>query len=188
MPQQQQQQQQREGFFSLIPARNVFFLVSNLADIVALTVKPVIRYGGGSRSVGKPGLYTLLGMIAYAGTMESPELLFYVKAWVIFVLYRRVRCDPRQHTGFQGWPVLTDWIIKNDKFAFAAEPFLVYLAGMYLEPICEPMARLLMWASFALAFEFFVNTSLARRRKEAAHNAVVEMEITQREMHEVIAR
>jgi hypothetical protein len=171
-----------------IGTRQTFQYVHFFADAYAMCFLPFIRYGMGKRGIGAAGVFSLLIMLLYAGSTGSPDMLIYIKAWIIFAVYRRLRHDRHQHTNFPGWPMLTDWLIKSDRFARAAEAVLVYVIGTYVYGWSEPVGRFVAWGALPLAVKCFIYFAAYERQKEGAHNAIVQMEITQTRLGGVRAR
>jgi hypothetical protein len=155
-----------------------------LANAYAACLLPFIRHGMGTRGIGAAGFFAWLLMLAYAGHTASPEMLIYIKAWFVFAVYRRIRADRRQLTGYQGWPLLTGWLIRSDRLARAVEAVLVYLIGSHLCQWSESVGRFIACGAYALAAKLYIETAIQRQHQEAAHNAVVQMEIMQARMEE----
>ena len=154
-----------------------------LANTYAVCVLPFLRKNMGIRAIGTPGFFAWLAMLLYAGHTGSPEMLLYIKAWFACVLYHRfIRPDRRQDTGFQGWPILTDWLIKRDTPARALEAVLVYLIGWQLCAWSESVGQFVAYASYALTVKLFVQSAVQRQENEDTHNAIVRMQIMQERM------
>ena len=48
------------------------------------------------------------------------------------VAVQRLTADPRQHSQYQGWPVFTGWLAKDDLLARLGEAVFVWVAGICL--------------------------------------------------------
>jgi hypothetical protein len=179
--------QQPDGSFP-IGTRQTFQYSHFFADAYVMCFLPFLRYGMGKRGIGAAGFFALIIMLLYAGTTGSDDMLMYIKAWFIFAVYRRLRYDKRQHTNFPGWPLLTDWIIKSDRLALAAEAVLVYVIGTYLYDWSEPVGQFVAWGALPLALKCFIYFAAYERQKEGAHNAIVQMQITQSRLTDVRQR
>ena len=165
-----------------IGARQSFNYLHFFVDAYAMCFFPFIRYGMGKRGIGAAGFFALIIMLLYAGSTGSDDMLLYIKAWCIFAVYRRLRHDRQQHTNYPGWPLLTDWLIKSDRFARVGEAGLVYVIGTYLYEWSAPVGQFVAWGALPLAIKCFIYFAAYERQTEAAHNAIVQMKITQSRM------
>jgi hypothetical protein len=179
-------QQTQPGF--QIGPRQTFQYSHFFVDAYAMCFYPFIRYGMGKRGIGAAGFFALIIMLLYAGSTRSEGMLIYMKAWCIFAVYRRIRHDNNQHTNFPGWPLLTDWLIKSDRFARAAEAVLVYVIGTYISDWSDPVGLFVAWGALPLAIKCFIYFAAYERQTEAAHNAIVQMQIVQSRMGDVRER
>ena len=106
-------------------------------------------------------------------------MLTYLQAWIVFAIYRKLRADPTQHTQFRGWPLLTHAWVRSDNAAYAIEAVLVFAIGCCLYGWSPAVGQFVIYGSFALAISCVLESAYIARRKEATHDAIVEMEFTQ---------
>jgi hypothetical protein len=180
MPRQQQQQESS----MLIDMRTSFNLLNFLADAHTASIRPFTRSGMGTRGIGAPGFWAMLLILAYAGFANAPEMILYFWAWLAMVVYRRITADRRQHTDFQGWVWMFDWCLKDELKAHLLEAVSMWAIGGFLCGFSEPLGQFVMLGAVSFGVKYAINAATVARRREAAHNARIEMETMQRQFED----
>jgi hypothetical protein len=163
-------------------------LIYWLASALTMTVLPIIREGFGKHGLGLPALLAWPLIWGYAGLADAPEMMLYFAVWAAFSVYRRFTYDPIQATQYQGYPLLTGWLFRNEMTARLAEAALVWIAGGILSRLSAALGQFLSFAAYALFIKHMLEGALIERQKEAAHDALVTMQIQQERMEEVTRR
>jgi hypothetical protein len=178
--------QQPEPF--LPDMRSSANLIYWLVSAFGMTVLPFVRQGFGKHGIGLPGLLAGAIIWLYAGLADAPEMLTYFVVWAAFCIYRRMTHDPRQHTQYQGYPLLTGWLFKSEMTARLAEAGLVWIAGGILSGLSPALGQFLSFGAYALSLKYMLDGAVIERQKEAAHDAITTMKIQQERMEEVTRR
>jgi|SRR5271166_497525 len=180
MPPQQQQEPSM-----LVDMRTSFNIANFLADTHSACIRPFTRTGMGARGLGAPGFFAGILILAYAGFADAPDMLLYFQAWLIMAVYRQIfSVDKRQHTQFQGFVWAFDWAIKNELNARLLEAGSMWIIGGALSGFSEAVGRFVSAGVFSLGLKYLIDASTVQRRKEAAHNARIEMEAMQRRLEQ----
>ena len=141
----------------------------------------------GTCGLGKPAGFALLAMFFITGATRSVAMLYYIKLWVIFAIYRRLTADKSVHTDTPGYPILTAFI-RHDYLAYVAEALLVAVIGHCLSGWSPVVGKFLMGCSFALWMELLIAMAVTEQQKRAAHNANAYMNHMQQQMNKIKTR
>lgn len=167
--------QQKEDKYEL-SNRDAFSILYFWVTVYAMALLPFLRRGMGRRGIGWAGLFALVVIVFYAGHTRSPEMVTYLWAWFAAVFLQRLMCDRRQNSQYQGWPVFTGWLVKDELHARLGEAVLAFIVGTCLFSWSEAVGRFVVWGSLALVIKYVVEAAYIAREQEALEDAVKEME------------
>jgi len=167
------QQERQDGMFSDRDTFNILYFALNA---YAMALLPFLRRGMGRRGIGLPGLFALVIIVFYGGQTRSAEMTAYFWAWLTAVFVQRLTIDRRQHSLYQGWPVFTGWLAKDEMHARLGEVVLVFIVGTCLGSWSEAVGHFVTWGSVALMFKYGIEAVYFAREKEAFEDARIEME------------
>jgi hypothetical protein len=168
------QQKQQQSF--LVDMRASFNIVNFLADIHTAAIRPWTRSGMGTRGMGAAGLFAGVLILGYAGFAEAPEMITYFWAWLAMVVYRRITADKREHTHYQGRVWLFHWCLKDELNARLMEAGTMWILGGVLAGVSEALGQFVVAGLFSFGLKYVIDAATVERRREAAHNARIEME------------
>src|SRR4051794_37286901 len=132
MPRQQQQRSIPDD------VRQGFNIVSWLLYSWSMAYLPFLRIGFGVRGMEGYSFWAMVIILAYGTLGNSPAMVWgYLPAWVLMVLWKKIRADPIQESSYQGWPLLTGWMIPDEYLARCAEAGLMILLGALLSRVDE---------------------------------------------------
>ena len=159
-----------------------------LADIHMAAILPWTRSGMGTRGMGWPGFWAMLGIPLYAGLAEAPEMLAYWHVWMAMVIYRRLTADSWQHPQYQGRAWMFHWCMKRELDARLMEAGTMPLIGGILCGISEPIGLFVTAGFFSFGFRYVVDVAAHARRQEAVARARIEQEAMQAYVEEDMRR
>lgn len=175
------QQQQRESSW-LDDARTGFNLATFGADVLNACFQPFTRSGMGTGGLGMAGVGALLLILIYAGLANAPDMLIYWYAWLGMVIYRRITADKSQHTKFHGCVWMFDWCTQHEMTARLLEAAAMPLLGSMIGRFSEPVGLFITFGVFSFGYRYAIDQATVARRRDAGHNARIEMEAMQRQM------
>jgi hypothetical protein len=155
------------GAIDLVRSTN---LTTLLGSIHWACVMPVSHKGSGTHSYATTGLPAMLLMIVYGAGMPCPMLLNFVPIWLGFVLYRRIRADPKQNSRFRGW------FFRNSFFWQLAEPVFFLALGYVLYQFDKPLGNFVMMLFLSISTVLAIESVSMAERLRKIRDAQVEME------------
>lgn len=184
---QNQEQQQQGGFTPFQDARKGASLIIGAAQVAAAPLEPILRKRFGSRYFGVPSALALvvvpMWMFFWPG--ESPVGIWAL--WILFVLMQlRARLESARmmargdvvHTRYNGWPRLAKIFKRMDeqKIKAGLEPLVVFLAGIFLMKLSQPLGSYLMVAAFSLGLTHSVIESVERAKALELNDSFLEQQ------------
>jgi hypothetical protein len=156
--------------------RDQFSMLYFAVTAYAMTLLTFLRCGMGRRGIDRAGLFALGIIILYAGHTRSAEMMTYFWAWLAAVFVQRLMCDRRQHSQYQGWPIFTWWLARDEMHARLGEAVLVFIVGTCLASWSEAVGRFVVWGSLALVIKYVIEAAYIAREGEAIDDARKELE------------
>lgn len=143
--------------------------VYTIAVILQGPVLPLLRARWGTQAYEHLwfcGVY----MLVYAGFAESPEILYWVPAWIILLIFRSLTADRNQESIYRGWPWLGALFVRRERNARFIEAALVLGTGYWWG---GPIGTFLMLAGGGLFFTLKVDSMVLQARRRAMQDAYV---------------
>jgi hypothetical protein len=146
---------EQKGMFNIVHAFAVWY---------STCVTPFLRSRHGTRAVGGYAGAFLL-MIGYAEYTRSFVMVYYyVPAWMLMSLYRRITADRNQDSYYRGYPWVFGWF-TNQYIARLAETFVCFFAAVFVSPYSPQLADFLLGSIVALIVVLASEVSVLRKYK-----------------------
>jgi hypothetical protein len=184
---QEQEQQKPGGWTPIQDAQKAANILVLAAQVIASPVEVMLRKNFGSKYFGVPSAIALFAVPMWAlfWPGESPLGLWVL--WVLFILMQlRARLESVRmlakgqfiHTRYNGWPRLASVFkrMPEQKIKAGLEPLLVFVAGVLLMPVSEPLGSYLMVAALSLGFNHSVIESVERAQALEMNDALIEQQ------------
>jgi hypothetical protein len=150
---------------------------------------PFLRTSFGVRGMEGYSFWAFVIILAYGTLGNSPAMVWgYLPAWVLMVIWRKLRADSLQHSAYQGWPWLTGWMIRDEYLARCAEAGLMILIGALLSRVDESVGLFVSGGVIALGAKYVYEHVTHMRQVRAAMDWHREAELWQEAMEEAARR
>lgn len=138
-------------------------IANTIAINVAGPLLPLLRSGCGSHAFEKlwPCLFYIL---FYAGYTNAPEIVYWIPAWLVLLIFRRFTYARDVHSAYRGWPWVGGVFCRRERNARFVEIVLVLAAGYVID---GPVGGFIMLAAAALSVMFMVDSMVIQARKRA---------------------
>jgi hypothetical protein len=164
--------------------RQTFALVAWAVNTHAMCFLPFLHSHFGRRGIGAYGLFSLIGMILYAGFAPCPPMFLYLKLWFGFLVWRRLTTDTAQHSMYPGFPWLAGLLVADEERARALEVVLVALVGLGMMPFCEPLGNFVFVGAGSMLAKLAIDRHISDIQTQAIRDAVIEGHFRWQRMHE----
>jgi hypothetical protein len=138
-----------------------------IANVGATWFTPFLRWGQGIKAFAIYGPIGALTMLTYGSMAYCPFIVCRVlPAWLIAVVWRRLRSSPRQHSNYQGHSFLTPW----------GEAAVLALAGYGFMGISKAMQYFLWISAASIAVVAVLDREARLHRKRLIRDSIAEQE------------
>lgn len=187
------------GWTPIQDARKGAYIGLLVSRIVAAPVEVVIRTRFGSQYFGLAALLGLFMMPAWVLFWPDADVRGLMWFWGLHVLmqfrarfevFRMLRRNEIVHTRYNGRPRLQRllrWMTESQVKAIG-EPVFVFLCGIFMMPLSEPLGTYLMAAAFCLGLNHSVIESVERARALQLNDARIEQESIAERFREMQSR
>jgi hypothetical protein len=151
--------------------QDVINVVYMIASIHAACVTPLLRSRFGSHAFAAYPAAGIL-MFAYAGFANCPLLAWYIPVWMLMVAFRRLTCDPAQHSRYQGFPWTLGWLGEHG--ARCLEPFVCLFGGVFLCMISQPLGEFVAAECLSMLIVLGTEMEMLRSQKRAMRDAQIQ--------------
>lgn len=149
--------------------KDILNLCFNVASAYGACLWPFTRSRFGTHAFSGYGL-SLVGMVLYGADRQSDAMNWYIVAWVIALVYRRLSADGNQHSRYQGYAYVFGWM-ASQHVAKLGECFIAFGLAVYYSTIDGAMTDFLMCMIPALilvaAVEKARDSAWKRQRRDA---------------------
>jgi hypothetical protein len=180
-------------------ARKGAYIGLFVSRVVAAPVEVVIRTRFGSQYFGLPALLGLFMMPAWVLFWPDADVRGLMWFWAVHVLmqfrarlevFRMLRRHEIVHTRYNGRPRLLRILRWMDERQIKAigEPVFVFLCGVFMMPLSQPLGSYLMVAAFCLGLNHSVIESVEQARALQLNDARIEQESIAERFREIQSR
>jgi hypothetical protein len=139
-------------------------IVHTFAVWHTLCVTPILRSRHGTRAFGGyPAAFIM--MLVYAEyTRAYLMVYYYIPAWMIMVVFRRITADREQDSYYRGYPWCFGWM-ANEYVARLAECFVCFFAFVFTSQVSMPLAKFFLVEIVSLVIVLAAEDIVLRKRK-----------------------
>jgi hypothetical protein len=163
-------------------ALNMLGLFALAAQVLAVSVEPILHKRMGKHALGMPAFFATLAIPFWGVLFPSDNLVPLFRFWLVFIagcaLNRIFPAPPGTHTAYGGTPRLAfifRWMDET-KLKGVLEPLLVFVAGIAFYPMSHALGTYLMLASFGLAAVMSLSEAVLRAKVDQLNDARIEQE------------
>ena len=162
-----------------VRVRDSFSVLMWLVATHAACLSPFLRRRMGYASLAWTApLAMFVAMPLIGGLSGRLDMFVYEFAWLLAVIYQRIKADKGRHSKDAGDPALAMRLLRcGPRLGYAAEPFIALFAGLAIYQVSEVVGLFVMAGVASLGADYLMDMAAQAARRVRLRDTAIEQRL-----------